>query len=38
MRYLGTKGQVVINRISAFLIFCVGIQIATGGIMHLLKK
>ena len=30
--------EVVINRISAFLIFCVGIQIATGGIMHLLKK
>lgn len=37
LRYLGTKGQLVINRISAFLIFCVGIQIASGGLLHLLK-
>jgi multiple antibiotic resistance protein len=38
LRYLGTKGQVVINRISAFLIFCVGLQIATTGLLHLFKK
>jgi multiple antibiotic resistance protein len=35
--YLGSKGEEIINRISAFLIFCVGLQIAITGITSLLK-
>jgi len=35
--YLGSKGEVIINRISAFLIFCVGLQIAITGITSLIK-
>src|SRR6202012_5610483 len=35
--YIGTHNEVIINRIMAFLIFCVGLQIAAGGIMHLIK-
>jgi len=30
--YLGSEGEKIVNRIIAFLIFCVGIQIATSGI------
>jgi multiple antibiotic resistance protein len=35
IRFLGSNGEVIINRISAFLIFCVGLQIATSGITTL---
>jgi multiple antibiotic resistance protein len=35
--YLGSKGEEIINRISAFLIFCVGLQIAITGISSLIK-
>lgn len=35
---LGDRGEMIINRISAFLIFCVGLQIAFSGIITLLKK
>jgi len=35
---LGERGEMIINRISAFLIFCVGLQIAFSGIVTLLKK
>ena len=35
--HLGTNGEVIINRISAFLIFCVGLQIAITGIRSLIK-
>jgi multiple antibiotic resistance protein len=35
--YIGTHNEVIINRIMAFLIFCVGLQIAAGGIAHLVK-
>ncbi len=35
--YIGTHNEVIINRIMAFLIFCVGLQIAAGGITHLIK-
>ena len=38
INFLGSNGEVIINRISAFLIFCVGLQIAISGIMNLLKK
>jgi multiple antibiotic resistance protein len=35
--YIGTHNEAIINRIMAFLIFCVGLQIAAGGIVHLVK-
>ena len=35
--FVGSKGEEIINRISAFLIFCVGLQIAISGITTLLK-
>lgn len=35
--YVGTHNEVIINRIMAFLIFCVALQIAAGGITHLVK-
>jgi multiple antibiotic resistance protein len=34
---LGRKGEQIVNRLSAFLVFCVGIKIATDGIAHLIK-
>lgn len=37
IRRLGPRGEQIVNRISAFLVFCVGIQIATAGITHLVK-
>jgi len=35
---LGANGQLVMTRISAFLIFCVGLQIAVGGIKNLVHS
>jgi multiple antibiotic resistance protein len=35
--YIGSHNEQIINRIMAFLIFCVGLQIASGGIVHLIK-
>lgn len=32
LKRLGAGGEQVVNRLSAFLVFCVGIQIAVGGI------
>jgi multiple antibiotic resistance protein len=37
INYLGSTGEVIVNRISAFLIFCVGLQIAVSGITALVK-
>ncbi len=37
INFVGSKGQEIINRISAFLIFCVGLQIAITGITSLVK-
>lgn len=34
---IGQRGQQVVNRISAFLVMCVGLQIIWEGIQHLLK-
>ncbi len=34
---LGARGQQVVNRLSAFIVFCVGLQIAATGLKHLLK-
>jgi len=35
IHFLGTNGEMIVNRISAFLIFCVGLQIAVTGIKSL---
>ena len=35
--YIGSHNEKIINSIMAFLIFCVGLQIAVGGITHLIK-
>lgn len=37
LKRLGRRGEQIVNRLSAFLIFCVGIQIATAGLTHLIK-
>jgi multiple antibiotic resistance protein len=36
IKKLGEKGGQIVNRLSAFLVFCVGLQIATSGIIHLI--
>ncbi|HEX5151689.1 MAG TPA: MarC family protein [Parafilimonas sp.] len=38
IQYMGPKGENVVNRISAFLIFCVGLQIAVNGIRALMQS
>ena len=35
--YIGSHNEKIINRIMAFLTFCVGLQIAVGGVVHLIK-
>ncbi|MCX2478585.1 hypothetical protein OQY15_05750 [Pedobacter sp. MC2016-15] len=37
IHYLGSNGENIVNRISAFLIFCVGLQIGVAGIKSLFK-
>lgn len=37
VRHLGSKGEKILNRIMAFLIFCVGLQIAASGIRGLFE-
>ncbi len=37
INYLGSNGEKIVNRITAFLIFCVGLQIAVSGITTLVK-
>jgi len=37
IQYIGPKGENIVNRISAFLIFCVGLQIAVNGIKALMQ-
>ncbi|MGC9941733.1 MAG: MarC family protein [Verrucomicrobiota bacterium] len=34
---LGPRGEQIVNRLSAFMVFCVGLQIATTGLKHLMK-
>ncbi|HEV2333042.1 MAG TPA: MarC family protein [Gammaproteobacteria bacterium] len=38
LKRIGPKGGLVLNRISAFLVFCVGLQIATDGITNLIAQ
>ncbi|MEO6315135.1 MAG: MarC family protein [Chitinophagaceae bacterium] len=37
VHFLGPRNEQIISRIMAFLIFCVGLQIAVSGITHLIK-
>ena len=37
LSYIGSHNEKIINSLMAFLIFCVGLQIAVGGIVHLIK-
>ena len=37
LKYIGDRGQIVINRLSAFIVFCVGIQIALNGFNNVIK-
>ena len=37
LRYTGSNGEKIINRIVAFLTFCVGLQIAVTGIKAIAK-
>ena len=37
INYLGSGGEKIVNRVTAFLIFCVGLQIAVTGIQALIK-
>ena len=34
---LGPRGEQIVNRLSAFLVFCIGMQIAWSGLKTLLK-
>jgi multiple antibiotic resistance protein len=36
IKYLGSELEKIVNNIMAFLIFCVGLQIAVEGITHLI--
>jgi multiple antibiotic resistance protein len=37
IRRLGPRGEQIVNRLSAFLVFCIGMQIFSSGIMALVK-
>ncbi len=37
LSYIGSHNEKIINSLMAFLIFCVGLQIAVGGIVHLIR-
>lgn len=36
--YIGSHNEKIVNSLMAFLIFCVGLQIAAGGIVHLIHN
>jgi multiple antibiotic resistance protein len=38
IRKLGPRGEQIVNRLSAFLVFCIGMQIFSSGIMALVKS
>jgi multiple antibiotic resistance protein len=38
IRRLGPRGEQIVNRLSAFLVFCIGMQIASSGIRSLMKS
>lgn len=38
IKYMGSRNEKIVNRLMAFLIFCVGLQIAVGGITGLIHQ
>ena len=38
IKYMGSRTEKIVNRLMAFLIFCVGLQIAVGGITNLIHR
>jgi multiple antibiotic resistance protein len=38
INYLGSQREKIVNSIMAFLIFCVGLEIAVTGILHIIKQ
>ncbi len=38
IKYMGSHNEKIVNRLMAFLIFCVGLQIAVGGITDLIHR
>jgi len=38
IRRLGPRGEQIVNRLSAFLVFCIGLQIFSSGIFELIKE
>jgi multiple antibiotic resistance protein len=38
IRRLGPRGEQIVNKLSAFLVFCIGMQIASAGVRALLKQ
>ena len=38
VKFIGTRNEQIVNRVMAFLIFCVGLQIAIGGVTNLLRS
>jgi len=38
IRKLGPRGEQIVNKLSAFLVFCIGMQIASAGVRALLKQ
>lgn len=38
INFIGSNNEKIINRLMAFLIFCVGLQIAAGGVTNLIKS
>ncbi len=38
IKYMGSHNEKIVNRLMAFLIFCVGLQITVGGITNLVHK
>jgi len=38
VKFIGTRNEQIVNRVMAFLIFCVGLQIAVGGVFSMLRS
>ena len=38
LKRLGGRGEQIVNRLSAFLVFCIGIQIGMGGVTNLVRN
>lgn len=38
LKRLGSRGEQIVNRLSAFLVFCIGIQIGMGGVTNMISQ